>query len=321
MSLAILTVSLDWEQDLVAVRKQARDVAELLGFDPQDQTRIATAVSEIGRNAYRYAGGAKIDFRLEGATSPQVLVIRISDGGPGISNVREVLNGEYRSSTGMGLGITGTRRLVDQFDIESAPGKGTTVTLKKFLPRRSGVLAAAQIDSLANELAKRRPADGPFHELQQQNQELLEVLGELRRRQRVLVVDDDELSRYLIRQVLREYPCAILEAVDGYEALRLTRQQKPDLITLDLGMSGLNGLDILDELKADPGTRAIPVVIITSKLLSNEEREDLAARANAVLNQSELGDTRLKSMFTELLAYGTWSGRGRVGGLPLWLRS
>jgi len=703
----ILTASLRAERDLVAARKRARDVSSLLGFDNQDQTRIATAVSEIGRNAYRYAGGGKIEFLIEGATAPQVLVIRVSDSGPGIANMREILAGEFQSRTGMGLGITGTRKLVDQFDIESRPGKGTTVTLKKFLPRGSALVSTAEIEKVVEELARRRPLDEPFDELQQQNQELLLLLGELRKRQdelsvlnreledtnrgvvalyaeldekadhlrradhlktrflsnmshefrtpvnsiialsnlllnrkdsgldseerqqvsfikkaadgllelvndlldlakveagkvevqpvefevsdlfsalrgmlrpllvnphlnlvfedasaipplfsdegkvsqilrnfisnalkftesgevrvsasresdmvvfavcdtgigiapehherifqeftqidspsqrkakgtglglplarklaellggtvhvqsspgtgstfyasipltyrqavtasepawhvdprlipvllvedsieirlvyekylkntpyqlltafslrearnslrhfqpaafildvmlqgedtwaflaelksqgattrstpvlmqtvvederkalalgadaylskpvnrevllrelgrlvapkeRVLVVDDDELARYLVRQVLREFPCSVTEACDGYEALHLSRQQKPDLITLDLGLPGLSGVDILEELKADPSTQAIPVIVITAKLLTNPEREELQGRAYAVLNKSELGDTPVKSVFAELLNHA----QGRV---------
>ena len=121
-------------------------------------------------------------------------------------------------------------------------------------------------------------------------------------KERILVVDDDDLSRYLIRQALREFPCAITEANDGYQALQLTRQQKPDLITLDLGLPGLSGLDILEELKADPSTQAIPVIVITSKLLSEAEREQLALRADAVLNKSELGDPPVQMVFHGLLS-------------------
>ena len=194
MNSAIFAASLRWEQDLVAVRQRARDVSNLLGFDPQDQTRIATAVSEIGRNAFQYAGGGKIEFRVEGSTAPQVLVIRISDKGPGIVNLREILSGQFRSTTGMGVGVTGTRRLMDQFEIESSPGTGTVVTLKKFLPRRNGVIGPAQIEKMAGRLAMRRPSEGPFEELQQQNQELLNILGELRRRQEELSVLNHELE-------------------------------------------------------------------------------------------------------------------------------
>jgi signal transduction histidine kinase/DNA-binding response OmpR family regulator len=194
LSLPILTAALRYEQDLVAVRKRARDVSELLGFDAQDQTRIATAVSEIGRNAFRYAGGGKIEFQLEGLTSPQILLIRISDEGPGIADLQKILSGRFRSKTGMGLGITGSRRLMDQFDIESQPGSGTTVTLKKFLPRRAAIVTPKFIDRISEELAKRRPSEGLYDELQQQNQELLRTLEELRRRQEELSVLNRELE-------------------------------------------------------------------------------------------------------------------------------
>ncbi len=194
MSAALLTASLRWEQDLVAARQRARDISELLGFDTQDQTRIATSVSEIGRNAFRYAGGGKIEFRLEGSTAPQVLVIRIADQGPGIPNLQRILAGNFQSSTGMGVGIAGARRLMDQFDIESVPGRGTVVTLKKFLPRRLAVITAARVAGIAEELTRRRPVEGPFDELQRQNQELLELLGELRKRQEELSVLNRELE-------------------------------------------------------------------------------------------------------------------------------
>src|SRR4029079_3157784 len=98
-------------------RRRARQLAARLDFDVQDQTRIGTAVSEIARNAYRYGGGGKVEFNLEGSTPPQVFLIRISDRGPGIPQLEQVLSGEYHSPTGMGLGIVGARRLMDQFHI------------------------------------------------------------------------------------------------------------------------------------------------------------------------------------------------------------
>src|SRR4029453_102187 len=79
MSLSILTTQLSFEHDVVLARQRARQVAKLLGFDAQDQTRIATAVSEIARNALSYAGGGRGEFYLNGKTPPQVMVIRISD--------------------------------------------------------------------------------------------------------------------------------------------------------------------------------------------------------------------------------------------------
>jgi len=193
MAARILTVALRYEQDVVAVRQRARQIAALLGFDSQDQVRVATAVSEIARNAFRYAGGGKVDFSLEGESSPQLLLIRVSDRGPGIADLSAIMEGRYRSSTGMGMGIVGARRLVDQFDIRSAPARGTEVVLKKLLPRGSAVVGAREIARLGDELANRVPAT-PYEEMQEQNRELVGALDELRERQEELMRVNRELE-------------------------------------------------------------------------------------------------------------------------------
>src|SRR4029077_4881250 len=110
MAYAITSVLIQHEPDVVAARQRTRQIASALGFDTQDQTRLATAVSELARNAYGYAKGGKIEFLIEGQTIPQVCIIRISDKGPGIPQLKTILDGRYRSSTGMGLGIVGARR-------------------------------------------------------------------------------------------------------------------------------------------------------------------------------------------------------------------
>src|SRR5579871_3862700 len=110
MSIGIITVAIRQEPDVVTVRQRAREIADGLGFHHQDRTRIATAVSEIARNAFRYAGGGKAEFRLEGDLAPQLLIITITDNGPGIADLRSVLEGRYTSATGMGMGIVGARR-------------------------------------------------------------------------------------------------------------------------------------------------------------------------------------------------------------------
>src|SRR5436305_6525800 len=102
MSLPILSIAIKYEHDTVAARQRARHLAGLLGFEPQDQTRIATAVSEIARNAFNYAGGGRVEFIVEGQACPQLFLISISDSGPGISNLDSILEGRYRSQTGMG---------------------------------------------------------------------------------------------------------------------------------------------------------------------------------------------------------------------------
>jgi signal transduction histidine kinase len=184
----ILNLRLRNEQDVVAARQRSRSIAGLLGFDSQEQTRIATAVSEIARNAFRYAKGGRIDFWVENG-----LQVRIADNGPGISNLATILQGRYRSTTGMGLGIMGARRLMDEFRIDSAPGRGATVTMAKRLPKRAPQLTPENLTKIASELARVAP-DDPFHEIDVQNRELLEILEDLRKRQEELAQLNRELE-------------------------------------------------------------------------------------------------------------------------------
>jgi signal transduction histidine kinase/CheY-like chemotaxis protein len=193
VSLRLLNVRIRQEQDVVAARQRARQLARLLGFDEQDQVRIATSVSELARNVYNYARQGEVEFSIDGATPPQVLVARVSDQGPGIADVSLILSGRYRSTTGMGLGILGARRLMDRFAIESDPGKGTTVTIKMLFPPGSPFLQARDLGRLAEELT-REGLQNPLAEVQQQNQELLHVLDDLRRRQEDLVRLNRELE-------------------------------------------------------------------------------------------------------------------------------
>src|SRR6202034_1781723 len=99
------------------------------------------AVSEIARNAFNYAHGGRIEYLVEGRTRPQLFVIKVADRGPGIHNLSTILEGRYQSQTGMGLGIIGAKRLMDQFQIDSVPGVGTTVVLTKLMPKRAPLIA------------------------------------------------------------------------------------------------------------------------------------------------------------------------------------
>ena len=193
MAKALLTVPLHYEQDVVVARQRARQIAGLLGFDAQDQTRMATAVSEIARNAYRYAHGGKVEFSLEGESSPQLLLARVHDEGPGIPNLEHVMSGRYRSQTGMGIGIMGVHRLMDQVDIRTAKATGTDVLLKKILPPRAPVVTQTDLTRIAKELTLKTPASA-YEEIQQQNRELVKALAELRERQDELLLLNRELE-------------------------------------------------------------------------------------------------------------------------------
>jgi signal transduction histidine kinase len=193
MSKAILNMEVRLEHDVVLARQRARQIAGLLGFDSQDQTRIATAVSEIARNAFQYAAGAKVEFLVDG-DGPQSFLIRVRDHGPGIKDLKVILDGQYRSATGMGLGLIGVRRLMDAFQIDSEPGAGTTIVVGKAVPKRANAATPQDVGRIADELARRGPQN-PFEEVQRQNQDLLETLDELRKHEVELTQANDELRR------------------------------------------------------------------------------------------------------------------------------
>jgi signal transduction histidine kinase len=181
MMRSIVSTAIETEQDVVVARQRARQIAALLGFDTQDQTRIATALSEIARNAFAYGGGGRVEFGLEDGTR-QSMVMRVSDQGPGIANLDDILAGLYRSTVGMGLGIRGARRLMDGFDVETAPRKGTTVVMRKTLPLQAARVAPPGLKLIAAALAGEGQRD-PLSEVRQQNRELMASLEALRQRQ------------------------------------------------------------------------------------------------------------------------------------------
>lgn len=189
----IVTVPIESEADVVTVRQRAHRLAELLGFERQDQTRIATAVSELARNAFSYAGGGRAEFILDPAPTPQVFHVRISDKGPGIADIQTILDGQYRSKSGMGLGILGARRLMDHFKIESKVGKGTTVEIGHDLPSRAAPITRAKLSEIAAILQKDSSSD-PLEVLRQQNRELMQSLEEIRRKDEESKQLDQELS-------------------------------------------------------------------------------------------------------------------------------
>src|ERR1700739_323673 len=120
MSVPIIHLDLTTERDVVQTRQRAREVAAELGLDNQDQIRLATATSEIARNAFRYARNGRVTFSLA-LEPPQRLQVIVSDAGSGIHNIDEILDGRYRSETGLGMGLIGTRRLMDEFEIKTSP--------------------------------------------------------------------------------------------------------------------------------------------------------------------------------------------------------
>jgi signal transduction histidine kinase len=170
------------EHDVVLVHQRARKLAGLLGFDAQDQTRIATSVSEIARNAFEYAGGGRAALLVDRGREAAFLV-RIADEGPGIPHLAEVLEGRYQSPTGMGLGISGARRLSERFEIGPGERRGTVVTLGRRIPAAA---AAGLTDERLSEISQVLGEVGEhdqMEELEARNHELLRTLDDLKARQ------------------------------------------------------------------------------------------------------------------------------------------
>jgi serine/threonine-protein kinase RsbT len=127
-----LLVPIAADVDVVNARQKGRDVAAEAGFSSGDQTVIAAAISEIARNILMYAKRGEIMLSLVANGDRQGVVVVARDQGPGIPDVARALQDGYSTSGGLGLGLPGARRLMDDFDVTSAVGKGTTVTMKKW---------------------------------------------------------------------------------------------------------------------------------------------------------------------------------------------
>ncbi len=128
---ARLAVSSD--EDIIAARQTGRSLATEAGFSDTDLTLIATAISEIARNMIEHAQGGEIEFQVIHQDGRAAIVVTARDRGPGIADVERAMTDGFSTGSGLGLGLPGARRLMDEFAIESAVGAGTTVVMKKWV--------------------------------------------------------------------------------------------------------------------------------------------------------------------------------------------
>lgn len=120
-------------KDLIEIRDFGRHFAGKVGFEGKDQTLIATALSEICRNVIEYAGSGEVKIKGDQSKNPGGIKIIISDDGPGIENIEMALQEGYSTGKGLGVGLPGAKRIMDEFEIESEVGRGTTVKMSKWL--------------------------------------------------------------------------------------------------------------------------------------------------------------------------------------------
>jgi serine/threonine-protein kinase RsbT len=129
---AIGVLPLRNEQDIVASRQLVRKLTQELGFSLVDQTKMVTAASELARNTVTYGGGGGMQWQMVEQGLRRGLCLRFHDEGPGIPDIAQALTDGWTSGKGMGLGLSGSRRLVHEFDIQSAVGAGTCVSVTRW---------------------------------------------------------------------------------------------------------------------------------------------------------------------------------------------
>lgn len=179
MKQSILKVLINDEPDVVLVRQRAKQLAEQFGFELIEQTRFATAVSELARNAFQYAKGGKAEFIYE--DSQPTLLMRLTDQGAGIKQLSAVLDGRYQSETGMGVGLLGAKRLSDVFEVQSGDA-GTAVLIGKRLPHGK-TMSAERLATVTQQLLLQPMAASAIIEARLRNFELVQTLDALQTRQ------------------------------------------------------------------------------------------------------------------------------------------
>lgn len=127
------SINIHHEWDIVEARQLGRDIAKSLGFGSVDQARITTAISELARNIYLYAGHGIMSFEIIEYVDRKGIRLIASDKGPGIKDISLVMEDGYTTSGGLGTGLPGVKRLMDEFDLKSEVDKGTTIETIKWV--------------------------------------------------------------------------------------------------------------------------------------------------------------------------------------------
>src|SRR5688572_9484898 len=230
----LITVAIRREYDLLLARHRGRRISQLLGFSNGDTTRIATALSEVVRNAFEYAGGGTAAFSVESNGGPgQELVIRVVDEGKGIADVAAVMSDEQPS---LGIGLRGSRALMDRLEMTSHAGAGTTVTMGKQLPPGVPRFTMADAGRMIAQLATQEDVS-PLGELNAQNQALLATLREV---EQLRLVANSARDRAEAAQLVAERSLVVR---DRFMALTTHEIRTPlnamigymDLLAMDLG--------------------------------------------------------------------------------------
>ncbi len=292
------------EGDIVNVRERVRRLAREMGFDATTQIKITTAVSEVTRNIYEYAQAGAITLSLAEREPDVGLMVTARDEGPGIDEktLHAILRGAYQSASGLGVGLSGTRKLMDEFDIETGEGRGTRVTVVKWLPRAEGSRVKEQMEELRGLLGSDQK-DSAVEELKQQNRDLVQILEELEEKREELEKVNRQLSETNhelneANEKLRELsemkeeflaltthdlrsPLTVISGVISFFTSgrlgELTPEQKNMVAMMERNTQSLIELvnDLLDTSKLESGTMKLDFSSIDLRGLMDELRETM----------------------------------------------
>ena len=297
------------EADIIKVRERVRRLTREMGFDATTQIKITTAISELTRNIYEYAQAGAITLGVaERGAALTGLQVTARDDGPGMdeAKLRSIIRGTYRSPTGLGVGLIGTRRLMDEFDIASKPGEGTRVTVVKWLPPVEGAEARRRVTELRGYVATEEE-DSPLEELARQNRDLVQVLGELEEKREQLERLNGQLeasNRELneanaklreLSEMKEEFlaltthdlrsPLTVISGVINFFTSGrlgdLTPEQKNMVSMMERNTQNLIELvnDLLDASKIESGTMRLDLASIDLGALVRELREGMLPMA------------------------------------------
>lgn len=263
------------ERDIVTVRQAVKGLGASMGFEFLDSVRIATAASELTRNVLEHAGGGKIQFEvLDG----RGLKMTFADKGKGIDDMDAVLSDDYVSEVGMGIGLKGARSLMDDFEIVSRPGHGTTVTVVKWLePGKQ--LTTSRLKEIRKGLAV-VSEESAIEQLKEQNRELAEVLNQLRDKNVQLESVNKEL------QVTNDGILSLYQEID-------TKNEQ-------LALESNRKTEFLRSFSHETRTPINSIVVMT-RLLLKEEDGPLSGERQTQVNMIRKNADHLLNLVNDLL--------------------
>ncbi|MCU1349937.1 MAG: putative SigmaB asociated two-component system sensor protein, partial [Acidobacteria bacterium] len=244
-----------------------------------DEGKVSQIVRNFISNAIKFTEAGEVRISAALAPGGRSVIFSVSDTGIGIAaedlevvfeEFRQIETPLQRQQRGTGLGLPLTRKLATllggKVGVRSEPNVGSTFFAE--IPIRYGESVSA-MSATSGE-----PSET--------------VATSTARRTRILVIDDDGTARYTMRSFAARPGAEILEAENGLEGLARAQEDHPDLILLDLMMPGIGGHEVLQRLKADPNTTAIPVLIITSRFINEEEKRQILSKAVGVIYKGDL---------------------------------